>query len=124
MTVVFVHGAPETSDLWGPLRAVLDRKTAAVSLPGFGTPRPSGFTGSKDAYAGWLAGTLRGMEPPLDVVGHDFGALLTMRVATALDVPLRSWVVDVPDIFHPRAEWPERLSTGPDRPRAVRVRSR
>jgi len=109
MTVVFVHGAPETSDLWGPLRAVLDRETAAVSLPGFGTPRPSGFTGSKDAYAEWLARTLGGMNPPIDVVGHDFGALLTMRVATALDVPLRSWVVDVPDIFHPRAEWPERV---------------
>lgn len=80
-----------------------------MSLPGFGTPRPAGFTGSKDAYAEWLARTLRGMSPPIDVVGHDVGALLTMRVATALDVPLRSWVVDVPDIFHPRAEWPERV---------------
>jgi hypothetical protein len=35
--------------------------------------------------------------------------LLTMRVASSFDVPLRSWVVDVPDIFHPRFSWPERV---------------
>lgn len=109
MTVVFVHGIPETSDLWGPLRATLDRETVAVSLPGFGTSRPPGFAASKDAYAEWLAEAVRHVEPPIDIVGHDVGALVTMRVATAFDVPLRSWVVDVPEIFHPRSEWPERV---------------
>jgi hypothetical protein len=42
-------------------------------------------------------------------VGHDLGALLTMRVASAFDVPLRSWAVDVANIFHPRFEWSERV---------------
>jgi hypothetical protein len=32
-----------------------------------------------------------------------------MRVAAAFDVPLRSWAVDVPDVFHPRFAWPERV---------------
>jgi pimeloyl-ACP methyl ester carboxylesterase len=37
---------------------------------------------------------LKQIDPPIDIVGHDLGALLTMRVASAFDVPLRSWVVD------------------------------
>lgn len=109
MTVVFVHGLPETSEVWRPLREVLQRETVAVALPGFGAPRPHGFTGSKDAYAEWLGGTLRQFDGPIDVVGHDLGGLLTMRVASTFDVPLRSWVADVPEIFHPRSTWPERV---------------
>jgi pimeloyl-ACP methyl ester carboxylesterase len=109
VAVVFVHGFPETSELWRPLREVLDRDSEAVALPGFGVPRPDGFTATKDAYAEWLAETLRRVDEPVDVVGHDVGALLTMRVASAFDVPLRSWVVDVADIFHPRFSWPERV---------------
>lgn len=109
MTVVFVHGLPETRDIWRPLRETLDRESVAVALPGFGASRADGFTATKDAYADWLAETLGRVARPVDVVGHDVGALLTMRVASAFDVPLRSWVVDVADIFHPRAVWPERV---------------
>src|SRR2546425_3947695 len=109
MTVVFVHGLPETAEIWSPLGEILDRDTVALALPGFGTSRPDGFTGTKDAYAEWLAESLRGIDPPVDVVGHDIGALLTMRIASALDVPLRSWTVDVANIFHPRFVWPERV---------------
>ena len=107
MTVVFVHGMPETREIWSPLREILDGE--AVALPGFGAARPEGFTGTKDAYAEWLGEMLKGVEEPVDLVGHDLGALLTMRVASALDVPLRSWAVDVANIFHPRFAWPERV---------------
>jgi pimeloyl-ACP methyl ester carboxylesterase len=109
MTVVFVHGLPETSDIWSPLRRVLDRDAIAVALPGFGTARPEGFTATKDAYAQWLADALKGVKEPVDVVGHDLGALLTMRVASVAVVPVRSWTVDVANIFHPRFVWPERV---------------
>jgi pimeloyl-ACP methyl ester carboxylesterase len=109
MTVVFVHGMPETNEIWSPLRQVLDRESIALALPGFGTARPEGFTGTKDAYAEWLADELMRFENPVDVVGHDLGALLTMRVASAMDVPLRSWAVDVANIFHPQFVWPERM---------------
>ena len=37
----------------------------------------------------------------MDVVGHDIGAL-TMRIASAFGVPLRSFAVDIAPIFHPR----------------------
>lgn len=87
----------------------MGRDSIALGLPGFGTPRPAGFTGTKDAYAEWLSEAFKEVDGPVDVVRHDMGALITMRVATAFDVPLRSWTVDVPDIFHPRFEWPERV---------------
>jgi pimeloyl-ACP methyl ester carboxylesterase len=109
MTAVFVHGFPETSSIWDSLRRALDRDSLALALPGFGTPRPSGFAATKDAYAEWLADALSAVEPPVDLVGHDVGALLSLRVATAFDVPLRSFVVDVAPIFHPEFTWPERV---------------
>ncbi len=81
----------------------------AIALPGFGAPRPEAFAGTKDAYAQSLAGELAGIGEPVDVVGHDIGALLTLRVASAFGIPLRSWAVDVANIFHPGFEWPERV---------------
>lgn len=106
---VFVHGLPETSRIWDSLRRVLDRDSIALALPGFGAPRPAGFSATKDAYADWLAEELRRIEEPVDLVGHDVGALISLRVATAFDVPLRSFVVDVAPIFHPQFVWNERV---------------
>lgn len=108
-TAVFVHGLPETSRVWDSLRRVLERDSIALALPGFGAPRPAGFSATKDAYAEWLAGALDGIEGPIDLVGHDVGALLSLRVATAFDVPLRSFAADVAPIFHPSFVWPERV---------------
>jgi pimeloyl-ACP methyl ester carboxylesterase len=109
VAAVFVHGFPETSRIWNSLRRILGRGSVALALPGFGTPRPAGFTATKDAYAEWLADALDRIEQPIDLVGHDVGALLSLRVATAFDVPLRSFVVDVAPIFHPEFAWPERV---------------
>ena len=108
--VVLVHGLPETAEIWAPLQARLERETTAVSLPGFGNPRPSLFTGTKDACAEWLAAELRRFDRPVDIVAHDIGALITRRVASAFDVPLWSFAVDVAPIFHPRFSWPQRVT--------------
>jgi len=105
MTVVFVHGVPETSAVWDGVRALLTEESVALVLPGFGVPRPAGFSATKDAYADWLAGALERIEGPIDLVGHDWGALLTLRVATAFTAPLRSWTVDVANNFHPASRW-------------------
>jgi pimeloyl-ACP methyl ester carboxylesterase len=109
VTVVLVHGFPETSAVWNPLIEALDREAVSLALPGLGAPRPDGFAGTKDAYTEWLADTLGRTNGPFDVVGHDIGALLTLRIATALALPLRSWAVDVADIFHPGHRWPSRV---------------
>src|SRR5262245_60307151 len=100
MAKVFVHGVPETLHVWDRLRAELSEPSIALALPGFGTPLPAGFRAIKDGYSDWLAEQLRRIEGPIDLVGHDWGALLSLRVATAYDVPLRSWAVDVASCFH------------------------
>jgi pimeloyl-ACP methyl ester carboxylesterase len=105
MTVALVHGVPETARLWDPLRERLGVESVALSLPGFGTARPAGFGATKEEYARWLADELRDLSPPVDVVGHDWGALFTLRVVTHDDVEVRSWAVDVAELFHPDARW-------------------
>ena len=111
MTVVFVHGVPETSAVWKGVRAHLGGDAVAFDLPGFGTPRPSGFGATKDEYAQWLAEALRRLDGPVDLVGHDWGAGFVLRVATAHDVPLRSWAVDVGGVFHPDYVWHDLAQT-------------
>ncbi|MEJ3656630.1 alpha/beta hydrolase [Actinomycetes bacterium KLBMP 9759] len=108
MPAVFVHGVPETSVLWNGVRAHLGGAAAdavALDLPGFGADRPAGFTATKDAYAAWLADALRGIDGPIDLVGHDWGAGLVLRVVTGLGVPVRSWAVDVASVLHPEYVW-------------------
>lgn len=109
MPAVFVHGFPETDRIWDAVRRVLRHDSIALALPGFGAPRPPGFSATKDAYVKWLADALMGIEGPIDLVGHDVGALLALRVATAFDVPLRSFAVDVAPVFHPSFVWSERV---------------
>ncbi len=103
--IVFVHGVPETAGIWNELRALLDRPSVALELPGFGCARPDGFAGTKDAYADWLVAELGRIDEPVDLVGHDWGAGITYRVATAHGHLLRSWAADVGNIAHPDYEW-------------------
>ena len=78
------------------------RESVALALPGFGRPRPEGFAATKDAYVDWLLGELDGIEGPIDLVGHDWGAILTYRVATAHGDRLQSWAADCGNLAHPR----------------------
>jgi pimeloyl-ACP methyl ester carboxylesterase len=105
--IVFVHGVPETATLWHGVREAIGRESVAVALPGFGTPRPTGFGATKDEYADWLVGELDRVAGPIDLVGHDWGAGLAFRVATAHGDRLRSWVIDCGSLPHPDYEWHE-----------------
>ncbi|MFC8075059.1 alpha/beta fold hydrolase [Streptomyces sp. NPDC057307] len=108
MTVVFVHGVPETPTIWNGVRERIDQPTVALRLPGFGGPRASHPRDrDKEAYAAWLADELRAVDGPVDVVGHDWGGHLAMRVVSAYDVPVRSWVSDVAHGWHPDYQWHE-----------------
>ncbi len=103
--IVFVHGVPETAAVWRKVRAGIGRESVALELPGFGNPRPDDFGATWADYVDWLAGELDAIEGPIDLVGHDWGAGLTYRVATAHGDAIRSWVADVANLGHPDYVW-------------------
>ena len=92
MTAVFVHGVPDTHRVWTPVLARLARRDViALSLPGFGVPVPDGFAATKEAYAAWLIGEIEQLGEPVDIVGHDWGAILALRAVSLRDDLIRSW---------------------------------
>lgn len=92
MPAVFVHGVPDTHHVWDAVIERLGRDdTVALSLPGFGNPRPAGWSATKEAYLEWLIQQLEQLEGPVDLVGHDWGSLLTLRVASVRGDLLRTW---------------------------------
>ena len=103
--IVLVHGVPESAALWGHLQSVLDGDSTALALPGFATPRPDGFGATKDEYVDWLVGEIEQFDAPVDLIGHDWGAALTYRVATTKGELLRSWAADVANVMHADYTW-------------------
>lgn len=94
--ILFVHGVPDTPALWTPLIKALDLSPEdyrAPALPGFGVERPAGFGGTKDDYASWLIAQIEAAGEPVHIVGHDWGALLTLRAASLRPDLIRSWCV-------------------------------
>jgi len=110
MSVVLVHGVPETPALWDPLRAHLRRSDVeALQLPGFGCPRPEGFGATKEEYVAWLAGQVERLaaDSPVDLVGHDWGGGFVARVVSARADLVRSWVTDAAGVADPAFQWHE-----------------
>ncbi|HEX6032184.1 MAG TPA: alpha/beta fold hydrolase, partial [Tepidiformaceae bacterium] len=106
MPVVFVHGNPESSAIWDDLIPHLSRKDViTLSPPGFGAPVPEGFGATSDEYVGWLAGELRKIDGPIDLVGHDWGGGHVMRVAMQHPDLIRSWASDIVGALDPEYVW-------------------
>src|SRR3546814_436666 len=103
--IVFVHGVPETAAIWKAVQDHVEGDSVALALPGFGTARPAGFGATKDDYVQWLVSELDAIGEPVHLVGHDWGAGLTYRVATAFGDRLGSWAADVGNIAHPDYVW-------------------
>jgi len=83
MPAVFVHGVPDTAVSWSPLLDALGRDdVVALTLPGFDCATPAGWSATKEEYAVWLEAELVAIGEPVDLVGHDWGALLAQRVAS------------------------------------------
>jgi pimeloyl-ACP methyl ester carboxylesterase len=97
MPIVFVHGVPDTAAEWDPLAAALEARGVAetdllrLALPGFGTPVPDGFACTKDEYAAWIVEQLEAIGSPVDLVGHDWGALFVEYVGSSRPELVRSW---------------------------------
>lgn len=108
MTVVLVHGNPETDAVWGPLVAQLSRDDVVrLSPPGFGAPVPNGWGATVEEYRLWLVGELERIGEPVDLVGHDWGGGHVMNVAMTRPDLLRTWCSDVLGIFEPDYVWHE-----------------
>ena len=108
MPAVFVHGVPETPVLWDPLRSHLQRDdVVALQLPGFGCARPEGFGATKEEYVAWLVGELEGLQAqgPIDLVGHDWGGGLTVRLVSIRSDLVQSWVTDAAGLGDLDFEW-------------------
>ena len=108
MSIVLVHGNPETEAVWDELRAQLGRDdVVALSPPGFGAPVPAGFDATSDGYLAWLVEQLQTMRGPIDLVGHDWGGAHVLRLACTRPDLVRSWVTDVAGVFDPEYVWHE-----------------
>ena len=106
MSVVLVHGNPETTAVWDPLRAALNRDDViCLAPPGFGAPVPDGWSATVEDYRDWLIAELEAMGAPVDLMGHDWGGGHAVAVAMARPDLLRSWCTDVIGIFDPEYVW-------------------
>ncbi|MFD6193487.1 alpha/beta fold hydrolase [Streptomyces sp. NPDC060275] len=109
MPAVLIHGVPDTHRLWDPVRRHLSRgDVQAWDLPGFGAPRPAGFRSTKEEYVDWLVERLERVGEPVDLVGHDWGCILTARVASLRPDLVRTWAggngpVSAEYVWHPLA---------------------
>jgi pimeloyl-ACP methyl ester carboxylesterase len=96
---LFLHGVPDSPAIWQPLLAALDlgdTPVAVPALPGFTAPLPAGFPATKEAYADWAVGQAEALfaeHGPIDIVGHDWGALIAQRAAMLRPDLFRSWAV-------------------------------
>ena len=106
MTVVLVHGNPETDALWDPLVAQLGRDDVVrLSPPGFGAPLPDGWPATFLAYRDWLENELSQIPDPVDLVGHDWGGGHVINAVMHRPELVRSWASDVVGIFDPDYVW-------------------
>jgi len=109
MTVVFVHGVPETSAIWtrliGELETLGVTDTVRLSPPGFGAPLPHEFTADVNGYRDWLIAELERMDEPVHLIGHDWGGAHVINVAMARPDLLKSWTSDAIGVFDADYIW-------------------
>lgn len=93
---VFLHGVPDTPALWGPVISHLglpDEVIHTPSMPGFGTEIPQGFDCTKEVYVDWFLGYVSALNGPVDVVGHDWGAIITARAVSLRPELFATWTI-------------------------------
>lgn len=110
MVCVLIHGVPDTPILWDGLISQLwlgADQIVTPALPGFTAPLPAGFPATKEAYVDWLITLLQAeyaKSGPVDLVGHDWGAVLCIRVAHLRPDLIKSWTAMNAVVMH-GARW-------------------
>jgi pimeloyl-ACP methyl ester carboxylesterase len=106
VTVVLVHGNPETDALWDPLVEALGRDDVVrLSPPGFGAPLPHGWPATYLDYRDWLEDELTRFGGPVDLVGHDWGGNHVVNAVMHRPELVRSWASDTVGVFDPDYVW-------------------
>lgn len=83
MPAYMIHGVPDAPAVWEAIRRHLSRQDVVTpTLPGFGSPLPVGFHATCDEFAAWLIEDIETLGAPVDLVGHDWGSLLALRIAS------------------------------------------
>ncbi len=110
MPAFLVHGVPDTHHLWDGVREHLTRADIiAPDMPGFGRDLPPGFGCTKEEYVDWLIAEVEKVGEPVDIVGHDWGALLVERFVCLRPDLVRTWAagagaIDETYVWHPIAQ--------------------
>ncbi len=109
MTKVFVHGNPETADIWDLLIRELNSQgvsdVVTLSPPGFGSSTPANWNATRIEYRDWLVAELEKFVQPVDLVGHDWGAGHVYGVISEFPHLVRSWAADCAGLLHPDYQW-------------------
>lgn len=108
-TIVFVHGVPDSGELWTPLVAELSGRFRCIApdLHGLGGSRvPRDFDLSLESRASWLGGLLDAVrvEGEVDIVCHDFGGPTALAWAVQNPTRVRRLVI-MATCFHREWEW-------------------
>lgn len=107
---LFLHGVPDTPSMWEPLIGELGLNEGAYrapAMPGFVEPLPAGFSATKEAYVDWYIDEVERAHAetgPVDLVGHDWGAIITIRVASLRPDLINTWCV-ANALPHPDYKW-------------------
>ena len=107
---LFLHGVPDTPSMWDPVISELGLATDAYrapAMPGFVAPAPADFGSTKEAYVDWYIDEIAKAHAeagPVDLVGHDWGAIITIRVASLRPDLVNSWCV-ANALPHPEYKW-------------------
>jgi pimeloyl-ACP methyl ester carboxylesterase len=102
MTIVLVHGNPETVAVWDPLIDAMGRDDVIrLSPPGFGDVLPEDWPATFLDYRDWLEKRLAEVLAPVDLVGHDWGGGHVVNVVMHRPDLVRSWTSDALGLFEP-----------------------
>lgn len=100
--VLFLHGNPDSADLWREVIARLEHRyrCIAIDLPGYGRSKASrAFDVSVENLGRFVDGVLGsvGVDGPINLVAHDFGGAFAAAFVSAHPGKVRRYVV----INHP-----------------------
>ena len=109
MTVVLVHGVPETAAVWDllvdELSGLGESDVRRLSPPGFGAPVGDGFAATIDGYRDWLIAELESIDGPVDLVGHDWGGGHVLNLVMTRPDLVHTWASDICGVFDPDYVW-------------------